>query len=231
MKPLFALALLTGGALAATPTYNRDIAPLLYENCAGCHRPGQVAPFSLLTYQDAAKRAAQIATVTAGRYMPPWKAEPGYGHFQNERRLSDAQIALIREWASHGAPEGDPKQKPAPPEFASGWLAGKPDAVLTLPKPFEIPADGRDIFQCFVIPMDFGAPRYVKTVEFHPGNAKVVHHALFFLDMSGEARRLAGESTGGGYPCFGGPRIVPAGGLGGWAPARFRKRCPRASGT
>jgi hypothetical protein len=230
MKPLLTLALLAGGALAATPTYNRDIAPLLYENCAGCHRPGQVAPFSLLTYQDAAKRAAQIATVTASRYMPPWKAEPGYGHFQNERRLSDAQLALIREWASHGAPEGDPKQKPAPPEFASGWLAGKPDAVLTLPKPFEIPADGRDIFQCFVIPMDFGAPRYVKTVEFHPGNAKVVHHALFFLDMSGEARRLAGESTGGGYPCFGGPRIVPAGGLGGWAPGAIPQALPAGMG-
>ena len=230
MKPLFALALLTGGALAATPTYNRDIAPLLYENCAGCHRPGQVAPFSLLTYQDAAKRAAQIATVTAGRYMPPWKAELGYGHFQNERRLSDAQIALIREWASHGAPEGDPKQKPAPPEFASGWLAGKPDAVLTLPKPFEIPADGRDIFQCFVIPMDFGAQRYVKTVEFHPGNAKVVHHALFFLDISGEARRLAGESPGGGYPCFGGPRIMPAGGLGGWAPGAIPHALPAGIG-
>ena len=230
MRLMFALALLAGSAFAATPTFNHDIAPMLYENCAGCHRPGQVAPFSLLTYQDAAKRAALIASVTASRYMPPWKAEPGYGHFQNERRLSDAQLALIRDWASHGAPEGDPKQKPAPPEFASGWLAGKPDAVLTLPKPFEIPADGRDIFQCFVIPLDFAAERYVKTVEFHPGNAKVVHHALFFLDMSGEARRLAAASPASGYPCFGGPRIVPAGGLGGWAPGAIPQPLPAGMG-
>ena len=230
MKPMFALALLAGSAFAATPTFNRDIAPVLYENCAGCHRPGQVAPFSLLTYQDAARRAAQIATVTASRYMPPWKAEPGYGHFQNERRLSDAQIALIRDWAGHGAPEGDTKHKPTPPEFASGWLAGKPDAVLTMPKPFEIPADGRDIFQCFVIPLEFGAERYVKTVEFHPGNSKVVHHSLFFLDVSGEARRLAAASPGSGYPCFGGPRIVPAGGLGGWAPGAIPQPLPSGMG-
>src|SRR6266568_4596229 len=102
----------------AAPTYNKDIAPILYKNCAGCHRPGQVAPFSLLTYQDAAKRAALIATVTSSRYMPPWKAEPGYGHFQDECRLTDAQLALIREWAKNGAPEGHPKQKPAVPQFA-----------------------------------------------------------------------------------------------------------------
>src|SRR5579885_884981 len=94
---------------AATPTFNRDIAPILYDNCATCHRPGQVAPFSLLTYSDAAKRAALIATVTAKRYMPPWKAEAGYSHFLNERRLTDAQINMIAEWARNGAPEGDPQ--------------------------------------------------------------------------------------------------------------------------
>jgi hypothetical protein len=225
MKVALAL-LVAGAACAATPTYNRDIAPLLYDNCAGCHRPGQVAPFSLLTYQDAAKRAAVISAVTASRYMPPWKAEPGYGHFQDERRLTDAQLAMIRDWASHGAPEGDPKQKPAPPVFASGWLAGKPDAELTVPKPFAIPADGRDIFQCFVIPLEFGAERYVKTVEFHPGNPKVVHHALFYLDLSGEARRKDEASPEPGYTCFGGPGIIPAGGLGGWAPGATPEPLP-----
>jgi mono/diheme cytochrome c family protein len=226
----FALALLAGTAFAATPTFNHDIAPILYQNCAGCHRPGQVAPFPLLTYQDASKRAPLIAAVTASRYMPPWKAEPGYGHFQDERRLSDAQIALIRDWVKNGAPEGDPKQKAAVPQFASGWLAGKPDAELALAKPFEIPADGRDVFQCFVVPMEFGAERYVKTVEFHPGNPKVVHHALFFLDLTGEARRLNAASNGNGYPCFGGPRIVPSGGLGGWAPGATPQPLPAGMG-
>jgi mono/diheme cytochrome c family protein len=219
-------ALLAANAFAAGPTFNHDVAPLLYQNCAGCHRPGQVAPFSLLTYQDAARRAQLIATVTASRYMPPWKAEPGYGHFQDERRLSDQQIATLREWAKNGAPEGDPNQKPSPPEFASGWLAGKPDAVLTTPQPFPVAADGRDVFQCFVIPLEFGADKYVKTVEFHPGNPKVVHHALFFLDLSGEARRLDAATPEPGYSCFGGPRIVPSGGLGGWAPGATPETLP-----
>src|ERR1700689_2529545 len=128
-------ALLMGiaGPLAAAappPTFNRDIAPILYKNCATCHRPGEVAPFSLLTYQDAAKRARQIATVTHSRFMPPWKAEPGYGTFQNERRLTDDQIALLGEWAANGAPEGDPGgdpgAKPKPPAFPDGWQAGQP---------------------------------------------------------------------------------------------------------
>ena len=178
-------------AFAAAPTFNHDIAPLLYRNCAECHRPGQVAPFSLLSYEDAKKRAALIAAVTEKRYMPPWKAETGYGHFQDERRLSDAEIARIGAWVKAGAPEGDPMEKPTPPQFASGWLAGKPDAVLAPASSFNVPADGRDVFQCFVVPMNFDAERYVKTVEFHPGNPRVVHHALFFLDMTGEARRLA----------------------------------------
>src|SRR5499433_2590477 len=96
-----------GICTAATPTFNKDIAPILYKNCAICHRPGEVAPFSLLTYQDAAKRAKLIAAVTQKRYMPPWKAEHGYGDFSNERRLTDDQIALIKGWVDAGAPEGD----------------------------------------------------------------------------------------------------------------------------
>src|SRR5712691_13060288 len=98
-------------AATAAPTFNKDIAPILYQNCATCHRPGEVAPFSLLTYQDAAKRASLIAAAVGGRFMPPWKAEPGYGSFANERRLTDAQIALIKDWAKAGAPEGDADRK------------------------------------------------------------------------------------------------------------------------
>jgi len=204
--------LLPAGAAAATPTFNHDVAPILYEKCATCHRPGQVAPFPLLTYDDARRRAGLLAIVTAKRYMPPWKAAPGYGHFQDERRLTDAQIAIIGEWARNGTPEGDPKDKPAPPQFASGWLSGKPDDVVTMTQPFHIPADGRDVFQCFVIPLNFPSDRYVKTVEFHPGNPLVVHHALFFLDGSGEARRLDAATPEPGYSCFGGPQIQPSGG-------------------
>src|SRR5438132_14139927 len=103
---------------AEVPTFNKHIAPILYQHCAGCHRPGEVAPFSLLTYQDASKRAKLIATVTERRYMPPWKPEPGYGKFANERRLTDAQVALLKDWAENGAPEGDPADKPALTAFA-----------------------------------------------------------------------------------------------------------------
>jgi mono/diheme cytochrome c family protein len=218
--------LFTLSGFAATPTFNRDIAPVLYDKCATCHRPGQVAPFSLLSYQDAAKRANLIAAVTAKHYMPPWKPEAGYGHFRDERRLTDAQIALIDEWARDGAPEGATQHKPAPPQFASGWQAGKPDAVLTMAEPFHVPGDGSDVFQCFVIPLHLTADQYVKTVEFHPGDSRVVHHALLFLDASGQARRLDATTPEPGYPCFGGPQIQPAGSLGGWAPGATPQPLP-----
>jgi mono/diheme cytochrome c family protein len=214
----FAGLMLGSAAFGAGPTFNKDIAPILYQNCATCHRPGQVAPFPLLMYRDAAKRAGLVAAVTAKRYMPPWKAEPGYGHFADERRLSDAQIALIGEWARSGAPEGDPQQKPTPPQFASGWHAGQPNIVLTIPQNFTVAADGHDVFQCLVIPLNFAADRYVKTVEFHPGNPRVVHHALFFLDTTGKARQLDAKTSEPGYSCFGSPQIAVSSGLGAWAP-------------
>jgi hypothetical protein len=213
-----AAAALAFKVLAAAPTFNTDIAPILHQHCATCHRPGQVAPFPLLDYQDAAKRARLIATVTERRFMPPWKPVSGYGHFLDERRLSDAQIDLIRRWANDGAPEGDPEQKPSPPEFPSGFRAGKPDAIFTVPEAFAVPADGPDIVQCFVVPLSFDAERYVKTVEFLPGNSRVVHHALFFLDASGKARKLDAATPEPGYPCFGSPGFAPSGALGGWAP-------------
>lgn len=205
-------------AAVAAPTYNKDIAPILYENCATCHRPGEVAPFSLLTYQDAAKRASLIATVTKKRYMPPWKPEPGYGNFDHVRRLTDEQIALIQGWAAAGGPEGDKADKPAIPAFPTGWQAGEPDQVLKVPEPYALAADGRDQFRCFVVPMNLTKESYVSGAEFRPGNARVVHHALIFLDSTGTARKLAAASSGSGYPCFGGPGFTGAGLLVGWAP-------------
>src|SRR5437868_5387172 len=165
---------------AATPTWNKDIAPILYQNCATCHRPGEVAPFSLLTYQDASKRAKLIATVTERRYMPPWKAEPDYGKFLNERRLTDAQIALIKEWADAGAPEGNVADKPAAPTFTDGWQNGKPDKILTLGSKYSLAADGPDQFRCFVLPLNLDHDTYISSLEFRPENRRVVHHALVF---------------------------------------------------
>ncbi|HEX5228415.1 MAG TPA: hypothetical protein VFW44_11925 [Bryobacteraceae bacterium] len=214
---LFPVVLLAGTATSA-PTYNKDIAPILYSNCASCHRPGEVAPFSLLTYQDAAKRAALISGAVTQHFMPPWKAEPGYGDFAGERRLTDAQIALIQEWAKAGAPEGDPKLKPTPPTFTDGWQGGKPDQVLTIPVKYSLPADGPDQYRCFVIPSGLDHQAYVSSTEFRPGNRRIVHHALAFLDTSGKARELAAASPDGSYSCFGSPGFPAVGLIGGWAP-------------
>jgi hypothetical protein len=217
MVAICSIAAPAASAYSDAPTYNKDIAPILYKNCAGCHRPGEVAPFSLLTYQDTAKRAALIAGITKARVMPPWKAEPGYGDFKDARRLTDQQLDLIQQWAKAGAPEGDPASKPTPPGFANGWLLGQPDRVASVPAKFSVPADGPDQFRCFVIPMNLDQDLYIGTVEFRPDNRRVVHHALVFTDPLGEARKLAAGSPDGGYTCFGGPGFR-AGLLSGWAP-------------
>src|SRR5262245_1020440 len=126
MSGLLSLVAVATIAAAPTPvTYSKQIAPLLWENCAGCHRPGEVGPFSLLTYQDAAKRAEFLASITAERRMPPWKAEPNFGKFHDERRLSEEEIALLASWAAAGAPEGDPRDLPSPPTFVDGWSLGQ----------------------------------------------------------------------------------------------------------
>jgi mono/diheme cytochrome c family protein len=211
------LAIAGDAKAAAAPTFNRDIAPILYQNCSNCHRPGEVAPFALLTYQDAAKRARQLAAVTQTRIMPPWKATPGYGDFRDARRLTEPQIAMIRDWAANGAPEGDPAAKPAIPKFPEGWLGGEPEQVVKMVKPYSVPSEGPDQFQCFVIPLNADKDEYVNKVEFRAGNPRIVHHALLFLDTSGEARKREG-TPGQGYPCVGGPGLDITGSLGGWAP-------------
>jgi hypothetical protein len=217
MKHLYGILFLAL-PLAAAPTFNKDVAPILYANCATCHRPGEVAPFPLLTYQDASKRAALIAGAVAGRFMPPWKAEPGFGDFAGERRLSDAQITVIKDWAKAGAPEGVPAAKPEPPKFTDGWQGGQPDQVLTIPVKYSLPADGPDQYRCFVLPTGLDHDVYIDGSEFRPGNRRIVHHALVFLDASGKARQLAAASPDGSYPCFGGPGFPAAGLIGGWAP-------------
>ncbi|MGC9947195.1 MAG: redoxin domain-containing protein [Bryobacteraceae bacterium] len=209
------------GRPAPPPTFTRDVAPILYQHCAVCHHRGEVAPFALLTYQDAAKRAKLIAAVTASRYMPPWQPEPGYGHFQGERRMRDADIATLRRWAEAGAPQGDPARLPPAPTFPEGWQLGAPDMTVRMPKPFAIAADGPDQYMCFVIPLRLTADKYVRALEFRPEARSVVHHALFLLD-SGHIGRQLGEA----YPCFGTPGFLPSGALGGWTPGMQPARMP-----
>lgn len=210
-----ALAATALRAAGSEPTFSHDITPILYRHCAECHHPGAVGPFSLLTYADAAKRASLIARVTTTRYMPPWL--PSAPHFQGERRLSDAEIASIQRWAASGAHEGNPAEAPAAPLFASEWPLGAPGLETEMPVAFELPADGPDLYRCFVIPLRNAPDRYVKAIDIRPGNARVVHHALLFQDVTHQVQR---RDTGSGYPCFGTPGFLPARGLGGWTPGK-----------
>jgi peroxiredoxin len=203
---------------SAGPTYTRDIAPILQANCVQCHRDGEIAPFPLGSYVDTAKRARQIVNVTRSRFMPPWKPEPDFGHFLNERRLTDRELALLADWAEAGAPEGDAADLPPPRKFVEGWQLGEPDFIVKMNEPFEVPADGRDVFRNFVIPLDLSEDKLVALAEFRPGNRRVVHHALFFLDRSGTARKKDAADPGPGYSSFGGPGFIPSGSIGGWAP-------------
>lgn len=208
---MLALLLAAAAAPPPAPVFTRDVAPILYKHCASCHHQGEVAPFPLISFDDAHKRARLIAEVTRTRLMPPWKPVPGYNHFANERRLSDAEIATIQRWAATGAREGDPSKLPPPPVFDSGWQLGKPDLVVQLPQPFDIPADGSDVYECFIVPMHLARDRFIRAVEFRPSNRRVVHHSLLFTDTS----QSRPESR---YPCFGTVGLFPTLGLGGWSP-------------
>ncbi len=169
---LFAAALLALPAAAQSPTFAHDIAPIVYQNCAVCHRPGEAGPFSLLTYQDVKRHARQIADVTQRRYMPPWPPQPGYGDFLGERRLTDAQIRLISNWVRAGEPEGPPSEIPPLPQFTTGWQLGPPDLILQAARPFSVPASGPDLFWNFIFSPDLKTRRYVRAIEIRPGENK-----------------------------------------------------------
>jgi Flp pilus assembly protein TadD/mono/diheme cytochrome c family protein len=217
-------------AAASQPTFTRDIAPIVYTNCATCHRPGEAAPFSLLTYADVKGRARQIAEVTSDRYMPPWPPEPGHGEFEGERRLSDAQIATIKRWVDAGAPEGDPGDLPPQPSFPSGWHLGRPDLVVAMPKSVDVPAEGLDVFRTVIVPVAIDSPKYVRAVEFRPGSPRSVHHAMVRLAADAGSRRpdpgsrvIASEGMLGAEEDI----VSPDGHVIGWAPGYSPNVGPR----
>ncbi len=194
-----------GADAAAVPpppgnvTFTEHVAPILFQNCARCHRPGEAAPFPLLDFQNAKKHGKQIVEVTRTRFMPPWHADHGYVEFSNERRLNDGQIALLAAWHKQGMPEGNPAKLPALPIFTEGWQLGKPDLVVKMPEPFEVGAEGRDIYWNFVLPLNLPEGKWVRAVEFRPMARNVVHHSLYYLDTSGEARKFDALDPKPGY--------------------------------
>jgi hypothetical protein len=213
----FPFSLSAAGIPARPITFNEQIAPIVFNQCAGCHHAGEAAPFSLTAYQDVKKRGALIAAVTKSHYMPPWHAAPGFGEFAGERRLTGEQIALIGDWVKSGMPQGDPAKLPALPHFVEGWHLGKPDLIVTMPKGFSLPASGPDIYRNFVVPLNLTEDKWVRAVEFHPGTRSVVHHCLFSFDASGVLRRRDGEDGKPGFSGMDGGRSRNGGSLGGWA--------------
>lgn len=233
MMALAAVAALSGPARADEPiTFNKHVAPIIWKNCTSCHVKGAVGPFPLVTYQDAIRRAKFIRDITASRRMPPWRAEPGYGPFENERRMSDAELQTIARWVEAGTPEGDAEELPPAPHFPEGWQLGEADLILKMPAPFKVPATGPDVYRCFVLPIPTSEDNMVTAVEFHPGNRRVIHHASFFLDDKGQGRRREQETKDGqrGYTSFGGPGIAALGGLGGWGLAALPRFLPDGTG-
>jgi Flp pilus assembly protein TadD len=208
-------------ASAQTVTFARDIAPVVFAACASCHRPDGPGPFSLTTYDEVRRRATQIAQVTRSRFMPPWKIEPAVGHFVGQRPLTDDQIVRIEQWAAAGAPLGDPKDLPPPPKAAGRWLLGTPDLVVKPDAPYTLPALETDAFRIFAIRVPVKQRTYVTGIEFHPGNARVVHHANIRIDRTDATRKLDDADPLPGYDGLM-PRSAeyPDGHFLGWTPGQ-----------
>jgi peroxiredoxin len=186
-------------------TYARDVAPVIQKRCQECHRPGEIGPFSLLTYDDARKRTSRIREAVLEERMPPWHADPRYGHFANDRRLGQDERDLLLAWIDQGAPKGDDKDLPAPLQFTQGWKIGEPDQVFTMTSEFTVPATGVLDYQRFVVNPDFKEDVWVQAAECRPGNRKVVHHIIVYVlppgqrepyDADGTAATLVGWAPG-----------------------------------
>jgi hypothetical protein len=188
---LLALAAARPHAESAAPTFTKDVAPILYKSCVTCHRPGEVAPMALVSYEDVRPWAKSIRLKTASREMPPWGADPRFGTFKDDRSLSAGEIDTITKWVDSGAPKGADADLPPVPTFATGWSHGEPDVVIEMPIEFEIPAEGEvpviDFFSKAPITQDV----YVKALEVRPGTAGVVHHAgLYVIDRLPDGAKL-----------------------------------------
>jgi tetratricopeptide (TPR) repeat protein len=201
-------------------TFYQDVAPIVWKHCAACHRKGEAGPFELITYEQVKKHASQMVKVTTSRFMPPWLPEKGYGEFADERRLSEAEINLIAQWVKGGCMEGKATGV-QPPQWVEGWQLGKPDLIAQMPVSYVLPADGKDVYRNFVIPVESKQPRWVRAVEFRMGTT-VVHHAFVLVDRSGTARRRDSQDAEAGYEGMdaGEDVSMPEGHLLSWQPGR-----------
>lgn len=220
-------------------TFNRHIAPIIYANCTTCHREGEVAPFPLENFAQTQRRAEMCASVCDDRLMPPWQAEPGFGHFLQERFLSNRQIDLIKAWAEGDQNEGVDDNRLIPPKFPkSGWALGKPDLELKMPQPFSVPATGKDIYRYFVISNPLDRDLLLNAMDFKPGDKTVVHHMNSFVDFAGRARAMDAKDVEPGFSVFGTGSFMSYDGdsasgsvaLGGWVPGMGPVKTPKGHG-
>ena len=206
---------------AQAVTFSKDIAPIVFGACVSCHRPGGPGPFSLTTYDEVRKRATQIAQVTRSGFMPPWKVEPHLGPFAGQRVLTKDERQRIDQWVRDGAPEGDPAALPKLPAWPDGWLLGTPDLVVATPA-YTLPPQSTDAFRIFAVRLPVKQRTYIRGIEFHPGNARVVHHANIRIDRTSETRALDDADPLPGYDGLM-PRTAeyPDGHFLGWTPGQI----------
>lgn len=224
---LAALAMLPGcgrapqtASTGPAPTFAKDVAPIVYAKCTPCHRDGELAPFPLLTYADAARWSESIAIETKARVMPPWLPTPNTPEFHGVRRLSDAEVDVLQRWHAAGAPQGNAADAPPPPTFSSDWQLGTPDAVATMAAPFALPAGTRDITRNVVLRVPITASKYVRAVEFRTGGSPI-HHAVIRVDPTTSSRHRDGEDGQPGFEGMGSPEVQdPDGHFIGWTPGR-----------
>ncbi len=225
-----ALVLLLLQIAANPPTFNRDVAPILWQNCAVCHRPGEVGPFSLLTCADAKKRAVQIVERVDAGAMPPWIPTRESLPFVGERRVSETQKKTLRDWLAAGAPEGDASDLTAPPKFPEGWQLGTPDLVVEMPESYIVAADGPDMFRNFVVPTAQKEAHWIRAIELRPDNRRVVHHAEVLVDKTSSSRRLDARDPGVGFDGqSAGQAGKPEGFFLGWTPGKIARENPAGS--
>jgi mono/diheme cytochrome c family protein len=211
---IVALANGPGDAKKAEVTFTKDVAPILFNNCVQCHRPGEIAPMSLLTYKDARPWARSIKEKIANRTMPPWHADPHYGEFLNDRKLSQKDIDTIVAWVDQGAKEGNAKDLPSAPQFLEGWNIGKPDVIFYLPQEYTVPASGVVEYKYFSVPTNFTEDKWIQAAEIRPGVRGVVHHIIVFAQNGTEPQRLIVGYAPGEQPAViskGLARKIPAG--------------------
>lgn len=221
------LCTLCTDASAQPVTFSRDVAPIVFDACVSCHRSGGPGPFPLTTYDQVRRRATQIVEVTRTMYMPPWKVHDDIGQFVGQRKLTPREFSTINQWVKNGAPEGHPRDLPALPKLAEGWLLGKPDLIVKPEAPFRLPAQETDAFRIFAIRVPVSKRTYVTGIEFHPGNARVVHHANIRIDRTPATRQLDDADPLPGYDGLM-PRSAeyPEGHFLGWTPGQVAPLVP-----